>query len=133
MIINISIILILTALSVPYTPWYIAAVIALAVGFIRPGRKSFVSGMLGVGLAWLGYILYFHFRNDGIITQKIASIFSESLGSWVNAPILILVSVIIGSITGGLGSMSGSLLNAAFQSNTNKVKRNKKTYKLKIQ
>lgn len=133
MIINITIILILTALSIPYTQWYTAALIALAVGYLRPGNKSFISGMVGVGLAWMGYILYFHFRNDGIITQKLASIFSESLGSWVNAPILILVSVIIGSLAGGLGALSGSLLKVAFQSNVNKVNRNKRTYKLKIQ
>jgi hypothetical protein len=133
MIINILLILILTALSIPFSPWYFGAVIALVVTYFKPSRLNFILGFLGVGIAWLGYVLYFHFRNDGIITLKMAALFSESLGDWVNEPVLIIISVLIGGLVGGMGAMTGNQIKIAFQTNSNKNKRNKKSYKLKIQ
>lgn len=133
MLINFILILILTALSIPFSPWYFGAVVALVITYFNPTNLNFLVGFLGVGATWLGYILYFHFRNDGIITYKMSALFSESLGEWVNEPILIIISVLIGSLVGGMGAMTGNQIKIAFQTNSNKNKRNKKSYKLKIQ
>lgn len=133
MIINFLLILILTALSIPFSPWYFGAVIAMVFTYFKPARLNFLIGFLGVSIAWLGYIIYFHFRNDGIITHKMSTLFSESLGDWVNEPVLIMISILIGGLVGGMGAITGNQIKIAFQTNSNKNKRNKKSYKLKIQ
>lgn len=133
MIINLIIILILTGLSISFTPWYFGAIIALIVCFIRPSKLAFFTGFLGIGMTWLGYILYYHFSNEGILSNKMVLLFSESMGNWLNVPTLILLSVLIGSIVGAMGALSGKLLKESFTMNSNKAKRINKSYKLKIQ
>ncbi|WP_017732695.1 hypothetical protein [Nafulsella turpanensis] len=88
-------------------PWWTAALCAFVIAALIPsgGPKAFLSGFLGVGLLWLGAALFFSIRTDYILTDRVADLMQ--MGSPF---ILILLTALIGALSGGLGALSGSQL-----------------------
>lgn len=89
-------------------PWWTVALVAFVIAILaalRPG-KAFLTGFLGVGLWWLIAALYRDIPNHHILTTRMAGVFSLP-SYWL----YILVTVIIGGLTGGMAAAAGALVN----------------------
>ena len=88
-------------------PWWSAAIAAFLIAFIlytKPG-SSFLAGFLAIALLWIVWAIMANNSNDGVLASRVAPIFSLP-----NNTLLILVTSLIGGITGGFGAMTGSYL-----------------------
>lgn len=88
-----------------FLPWWAVVLCGFLVGALIPtaGYNSFLSGFLGVGLLWLIFAFALHNQSDGILTTRVAQLFS------LGQPALILVvCALIGGLAGGLGALCGS-------------------------
>lgn len=92
-------------------PWWSLAFPALFFGASMgaSGSHSFGYGALGIGVWWLIHTLYIYIANDGILTSRIANLFSLPY-PWL----LILITILIGALAGGLATLTGYLLKQNF-------------------
>ena len=97
----------LTYFLSPFSPWWIIVIISLLTGLLLPGGvvNSFVSGFLGVSLVWMGYAWQLDTENASVFSGMILEIIP--LG---DTQILIVVVGLIGGFTGGVATVTGSLL-----------------------
>jgi hypothetical protein len=89
-----------------FLPWWTVAFSGLIFGAVlgKTGWHSFLWGFAGIGGLWLFQTLYIHIANDGILTTRIAELFS------LPSPLfIILVTVLIGGVIGGLTTLTGYL------------------------
>lgn len=88
-------------------PWWIGIIPAglgvIAVHF-KPG-KAFLTGFLGVGLAWFFEALVLDINNDGVLSARVGELFG-SLPGWS----LLIITATVGALLGGLGSFTASAL-----------------------
>lgn len=87
-------------------PWWSAFIPGLILGAIlgRNGGASFLWGFAGIGGLWLIQSFWIYLANDGILTTRIADLFS------LPAPFLvILITALIGGLIGGLSTLTGYL------------------------
>lgn len=91
-----------------YLPWWSVAlapfIVALLV--IQKPFHSFLSGFCGVLVLWLTLILIIDAANNGIMSSKVSLV----LGLGTSPVVLIVINCIIGSLVGGMGALTGSLL-----------------------
>ncbi len=102
--------------------WYLMLLAGGIGGFImkKPGWLSFLVGFLAIGLVWLGFFLYFMIIGPVFeLTVLITSIIGL-LESFPAA--LILVTLIVGGLLGGLGSLNGSYISAIISSTDQQAK-----------
>ena len=88
--------------SLFYHWWFILIdcfVAALLVG--KQAGSAFLSGFLGVGVVWLGQILYTNSMNEGLLLDRIGILFGLK-GYWI-----IIITILIGGITGGFSALTG--------------------------
>ncbi len=107
------IIAILSAISAWLFPWWSVAIAAGLVGVIanlKNAAIAYAAGFAGVGLAWSSYIIYLNFQNQGLLLSKIAEAFSLPASGY-----LIALTILIGSIVGGFGCMTGVLLRRVIE------------------
>jgi hypothetical protein len=107
---SILLIILLAAAAEYFFPWWTIAVVAFIIAFIaglRPG-KAFLSGVLGIGLLWLGWALWADMANDHILSSKMAALFKLP-----NYILFIVVTVFVGALVGGLSALSGALVKRA--------------------
>jgi len=85
-------------------PWWILAIICFALAFwlARRAGEAFWAGFAGIALGWLVLSLVLHFRNDGILTTRIATLFSLPIPT-----LLIFITALLGGLVGGLAALSG--------------------------
>jgi hypothetical protein len=91
-----------------YLPWWSIAPAAFLVSLLirqRPAM-SFLAGFLGVFLLWEILAWWIDYRNNSILSQKIAQIFPLE-GSNV---LLILLTSLIGALVAGFASLAGSYM-----------------------
>jgi len=95
-----------------FLPWWSLAVISFlaALWLARKAGSAFWGGFLGIGMGWLLLSGFYHWRNEGLLSAKVATLFTLP-----NAVILILVTVLIGALTGGLAALSGYLFGKMFK------------------
>lgn len=93
-------------------PWWISMLIAFFVVLLLPMKKgrSFLAAALGVGLCWLLVALVADFRNDHLLSTKMAALFG--LPSYA---LMIAFSPLTGFITGGLGGWTAAALRDIFR------------------
>lgn len=104
---HIVVVLLLSWLLQTFLPWWTMAVGAFATGlfFRHGGFKSFVAGLIGVGLLWFAMAYYLDSSTNSILSSKVANIFpTKTVG------LLMLVTAFIGGIVGGLASMTGGII-----------------------
>lgn len=92
-------------------PWWSLAIPCLVLGgWFGEGRSSsFLAGFLGIGALWLAQALYIHIANEGILTTRIAELFS------LPHPLLvILVTAVTGGLAGGCSALTGYLFMEIF-------------------
>jgi hypothetical protein len=94
-----------------FLPWWGIAITSLLVAVLvhQKAGKAFIAGLLGVFILWGGLALWIDIKNDGVLSEKIASVLP--LGG--NTVYLILLTGLIGGLVGGLSAMSGSFLRAS--------------------
>ena len=101
-IFNAIIISVAANLILEVMPWWVIIFIAFLVLmlFHLPAKSSFLSGAIGGGLYFLVSTLYTDIVNGSLLSQKIAILFG------LPSPyIFILISTLIGFISGGLGGL----------------------------
>ncbi|MGK7370107.1 MAG: hypothetical protein ACNS64_07810 [Candidatus Halalkalibacterium sp. M3_1C_030] len=94
-----------------FLPWWSLAIPCVLLGawLGKSGGRSFLFGFTGIALLWLLQSLFIHAGNDGILTARIAELFS------IPDPILvILIAAVIGGIAGGLSTVTGFYFSNAF-------------------
>lgn len=90
-----------------FLPWWSVAVAAFLYGFLfvhKPGR-AFLAGFLAIFLLWGIMAAYITWVNDGILADRLASLFSLPHGS-----LAVLATALTGGLTGGFAALAGSLL-----------------------
>ena len=90
-----------------FFPWWTMAIGAFAIGFLfaSSGWKSFFAGLLGVGVLWFIVAMYGDQQTQSILTEKVARLFPTR-----NAPLLFLLTSLLGGLVGGFASLTGSVL-----------------------
>ena len=107
-VLHLIVVLVLSWLLQLFLPWWTMAIGAFATGlaFQQSGFKSFVAGLLGVGLLWFAMAWYIDSSTGSILSSKVAAIFpTKTVG------LLMLITAILGGLVGGLASMSGGLIS----------------------
>lgn len=106
--------------------WYLMLLAGGIGGFImkKSGILSFIIGFLAIGLVWLCFFIYFMiigpiFELTVLITSIIG--FLESFPS-----ALIIFTLMLGGLLGGLGSLNGSYISAIIYSTYQKSKESTK-------
>jgi hypothetical protein len=91
-----------------YMSWWSIALAAFVVAaFIRQGPgRAWLSGFLGVFLLWAVIAMWIDVKNQGILAERIATLFP--LGGSV--AMLILITALIGSLVGGFAALTGSYI-----------------------
>lgn len=92
-------------------PWWGIVLSAALVSLVIPTSSfsAFVSGFIGVGLLWLVLSWQIEIESQGVLTQKVAAVFS------LEDPILLVIAAgLVGAICGGLGSVTGNSLRQIF-------------------
>jgi len=94
-----------------FLPWWGMAITSLIVAVLvhQKAGKAFLSGLLGVFLLWAGLAWWIDMKNNGLLSEKIATILP--LGG--NTILLIAVTGFIGGLIAGFAAMSGSFLRAS--------------------
>lgn len=93
-----------------YMGWWSIALAAFTVSaFIRQKPAiAWLSGFLGIFLLWAVLAMWIDVKNQGILAEKIATLFP--LGGSV--ALLILITALIGSLVGGFAALTGSYIRA---------------------
>jgi hypothetical protein len=91
-----------------YMPWWGIAIAAFIVSAAIPQKPafSFLSGFLGVFLLWEVLAWWIDNKNNGILSQKIASVLP--LGG--SSVLLIVITSIIGGLVAGFAALAGTYM-----------------------
>mgnify|MGYP000710597895 CR=1 FL=1 len=94
-----------------FMPFWIVAVIAAIVSLLTADSavSGFASGSLAISTLWLIAILYLDISTFSVLTNKMTAIFSLPSKTY-----LILSTVSIGALLGGMGAATGALLRQLF-------------------
>lgn len=101
---TIILIIILAGISQMFLPWWSCVIVAFAVSAFTSKKafEAFVSGFLGIFILWLAMATLIHFRNDFLLSERIAAMLSLP-----TSHLLPLISGLVGGIAGGIGAWSG--------------------------
>lgn len=127
-------IIILSTILTLFLPWYTPFIICFLVGLVlsnRPGN-NFLAGLLGVGIFWFGYALFLDVKNEHVLSNKVAELFSDSLKTTITGGVLLMVTTFLGALLGGLSAMAGAMItDNGERGRTRKAVKTKK-YSLKL-
>lgn len=109
---NFAIILILSVVLQLFAPWWVIAIIPFGILFWRPASTSgaFWTGFGGIALPWLAYGYYLHFISEGAMSDRVAQIFFLP-----NGILILIVTALVGGLTGGLAGLAGHYLRQLFR------------------
>lgn len=102
---------ILAFISGLFLPWWGIAIAAILVAVLvhQKAGKAFLSGLLGVFLLWAGLAWWIDMKNNGVLSERIASILPLN----GNSILLIGITALVGGMVGGFAAMTGSFLRAS--------------------
>ncbi len=86
------------------------AVFFISTAGITTPLQSFAAGFIAVFLLWGGYCYYINFETEFILAPKISSLFNME-GIYFS----ILITGLVGAVTGGFAALSGRLFTALFR------------------
>ena len=88
-----------------FLPWWSVAIGAFVSGllFDNKGYMSFLAGLTGVSLLWLGMAYYIDWSTHSILTEKVNKLLP--LNSF-------LMMTITGGLVGGFAGLTGSLVKS---------------------
>ena len=99
-------------------PWWFLIIIPFILGLIFSENyiSHFLSGFIGVSVAWLFLILEIDFENQSIISTKVIQILKiDSVNK------LIIYTILIGGSLGGISSITGNALQRIFSKKNLKI------------
>lgn len=85
-------------------PWWSIAIAAFAGGIAFNSRANFLAGFLGIGALWLLYALMMDTTSAAPLADRISKVL------FINKPLLLLLTTVIGGLVGGFAAMAGSAL-----------------------
>ena len=87
-----------------FLPWWVIAPVAFALALWKgsTSRQAFWSGFGAIVFLWAAMALIIHLRNEGILTARVAGLFSLPLPT-----LIIAITALIGGLVGGLAALSG--------------------------
>ena len=93
-----------------FLPWWAMAITSLLVAVLvhQKGWKAFLAGLLGAFILWAGLAWWIDTKNNGVLSERIASVLP--LGG--NSMLLIVVTGLVGGLVAGFGALTGSYLRA---------------------
>jgi hypothetical protein len=91
-----------------FLPWWGMVAGCILGGYLTApmNRAAFMAGFISVFLIWGGLALYLDLQNDSILSSRVIRLFP--LPQW--PVILVLITALIGGLTGGLACKTGELL-----------------------
>lgn len=100
-----------TALLLHFLPWWTTMIFAFLTIFMLPLKKvsAFLATGIGNGLCWIGIAAMKDFENGHLLSKKVAE-----LMNFPSFLLLLLISGIIGFVTGGLGGFAAANLRSIF-------------------
>jgi hypothetical protein len=96
-------------------PWYSVVIIAFGVSLVirTTGISSFLSGLVAVGLLWIGQAWIIDMDSNSLLTDKIAGIFGLGASFW-----MIILTGLVGGLSAGFGALTGYTLRNLIQPKT---------------
>jgi len=116
-LLKILLIVVMAACLQFFLPWWSAVIASFIIGALfskNSGFQSFMAGFLAIFILWVGYSLTIDISTQGMLTEKIARIFTIN-----NKYILILITGLIGAIPAGFGALTGNQLQKMFKKERN--------------
>ena len=106
------VILLLTFISGFFLPWWVPCIMAFAAAWLlgKTNGQTFIAGFAGFAIAWLALALLKSFPNDHLLAGRVAQMFH--LPHW---SLLLLITVLIGGLAGGMSALSGRLVKRVFE------------------
>ncbi|GEP88866.1 hypothetical protein SAMN05660909_02520 [Chitinophaga terrae (ex Kim and Jung 2007)] len=103
-------ILILAYVAGMVMPWWSTALVAFLVTILIPltPGKAFSSAFIAIFLLWLALAFYMDVRNDHILANRM----SEMILKVRSAPLIGVVSSLIGGLVAGFASLTAAYLRA---------------------
>ena len=94
-----------------FLPWWSIALVAFVVGLMmqQHAGAAFFSGFLGIFLLWGVLASWMDWKNEQVLSHKIAQLFP--LGG--SSLLLILVTAVVGGLVGGFAALAGQSLRPA--------------------
>jgi hypothetical protein len=110
-ILRLILIAIFTFIFATFMPWWTGIICASLVAFFIPGNNfnAFLSGLLGVGLVWLIMAWKVDIETGSIISSKMLDMFPVD-----DTKMLIIVSALLGGLSGALGAFTGNSFRQIF-------------------
>lgn len=104
------IIFIVTFCSAYLFTWWAVAIITFVAAFYagKTNAQAFWSGFFGVALVWGVYALLKSVPNNHILATRVANM--VQLHNWIY---LLIITMIIGGLVGGMAALSGLLVRQA--------------------
>lgn len=99
--------------------WYLMLLAGGFAGFLmkKSASTSLIIGFVSIALVWFGFFIYFMIIGPLFeFTDLIASVLGILEGS---SSLLILITIILGGLLGGLGALNGTYLAALIYRNEN--------------
>ncbi len=92
-------------------PWWGLMVVAFLITFLMPGNNfnAFLSGFLGAGLVWMVMAWKIDVETASIMSQKIVQLFPVN-----DTNMLVIITGLIGGLSGGLGAFTGNSFRQLF-------------------
>jgi hypothetical protein len=94
-----------------FMPWWIIAIIAFGAAYWKAhsATTAFLSGFLAIVVVWVIKATFTHVQTEGILSARIAELF------FLPSPILLIViTVLIGGLVGGMAALSGFFVKQLF-------------------
>jgi hypothetical protein len=85
-------------------PWWSIAIAAFVGGIAFNSRANFLAGFLGIGVLWLLYAVMMDATSAAPLAERISKVL------FMNKPLLLLLTTLIGGLVGGFAAMAGSAL-----------------------
>lgn len=85
-------------------PWWSIAIAAFIGGLTLNTRANFLAGFLGIGLLWLAFALMMDVTSAAPLAERVSKVL------FINKPLLMLATMLIGGLVGGFAAMAGGAL-----------------------
>jgi hypothetical protein len=89
-----------------FLPWYSVAFIAFVFGYLLDSESNFVGGFLGVAILWAIKIFLISNSAGVDFAGKVAQVLEPIGEKWI----LVLVTLLLGGLVGGLACVTGASL-----------------------
>lgn len=112
LLLRVILIVALSSIVQMYFPWWSAVLVAFGVEIAlgKADGTAFFSGFYGLAIPWIIVAAYINAKSEAVLALRILELFKLPQFSIV----LIILTGLIGGVAGGVGSIAGAWIKAAF-------------------